>query len=220
MSLRCTSYKRRSGTRSGPVVSCSATADARMRETAVHGRLAVAPSEKLAGTSPEKAFSSYVAPFAMRIRPGGREERREAHQGLVDGCGVVKTMCGGEGRTGFWAHAKEGAPALGCCLWASGCFPRNTCASNEGRAQVKSGPTTTNCGGGIPTEEGRRGLVRWGEGALEQERARVSDVSGEEKGRERVRGPFTGDEELARPAMAQQQGTSQRRHVRKGGEMQ
>jgi hypothetical protein len=166
------------------VVSQSAAEDARTQETAAHGRLAAAPSRKLTRTSPEKAFLSYSAPFATRIGPGGREERREAHQGLVDGSGAAETMCSGEERTGCRAHAEEGAPTLGCCLSASVCFPRNTCASNKGIARVKSGPTTTNCGGGIPAEEERRGSVRWGEGALGQQRARVSDVSREEKGRE------------------------------------
>jgi hypothetical protein len=92
------------------VVSQSAAEDARTQETAAHGRLAAAPSRKLTRTSPEKAFLSYSAPFATRIGPGGREERREAHQGLVDGSGAAETMCSGEERTGCRAHAEEGAP--------------------------------------------------------------------------------------------------------------
>jgi hypothetical protein len=43
-------------------------------------------------------------------------------------------------------------------------------------------------------------------------------VSGEhEEERRKSRGHFTGDEELARPTMAQRQGTSQRRRVCEGG---
>jgi hypothetical protein len=53
------------------------------------GWLAAAPGGKLAGASPEKAFSSYGAPFTTRFGPGGRGEWCEAHQVLDDGDGAV-----------------------------------------------------------------------------------------------------------------------------------
>jgi hypothetical protein len=42
------------------------------RRTAAKQRQMVVPSSGFAGSSPEKVFSSYCAPIAMRIGPGGR----------------------------------------------------------------------------------------------------------------------------------------------------
>jgi hypothetical protein len=67
--------------------------DACTRETATHDRLAVAPSGKLARALPEKAFSSYGAPFVTWIGLGGREEWSEAHYGVVGDCREPEGTC-------------------------------------------------------------------------------------------------------------------------------
>jgi hypothetical protein len=93
------------------------------RETTAHDRLAVAPSGKLAGASPEKAFSSYDAPFATWIGLGGREEWHEAHQGVVGDGGAPEGTCTKEGQTGDQALAGEGVAASVWCFWTSGRRP-------------------------------------------------------------------------------------------------
>jgi hypothetical protein len=47
---------------------------------------------------------SYGQPFSVRFRPGGRGERHEPHQGLVDDGGATKFACVGHRRTGSRAH--------------------------------------------------------------------------------------------------------------------
>jgi hypothetical protein len=73
-----------------------------------------------AGSSPEKAFSSYNAPFTTRFGPRGREERREAHLGVVGGGGTPERTCAKEWQTGSRALAGEVIAASVACYLASG----------------------------------------------------------------------------------------------------
>jgi hypothetical protein len=102
--------------RSGTSIIDRTVADACTCETAAHDRLAAAPSGKLTEASPEKAFSSYDAPFATWIGPGGREERRKAHHEVMGDGGAPEGTCAKEGRKGDRALNGEGGCGLGLVL--------------------------------------------------------------------------------------------------------
>jgi hypothetical protein len=52
-------------------------------------RPAAAPADGAAAARRRRAKWGSRAPYLTRFGPGGREERREAHQGVVDGGGAV-----------------------------------------------------------------------------------------------------------------------------------
>jgi hypothetical protein len=89
---------------------------------------------RFAGDLAGDGIPSYGARFGTGFEPGERGRQRGARQGLVDGGGVAEMTCAKDGRTGGRTLAGEGVAASVCCFWASGCFSRCTCASNEGRA--------------------------------------------------------------------------------------